>query len=299
MALPTIAWVADDGGGVQPLPHVYAGTSSGNLWPDIGVEVISSHKGAELPPGHLLRHVVAISIEPHFLELSWSGGPRFSGIAPAGAVTVFPAARSYVARWERPTHSLMLQIDAPFAAAAVAEDGDHAVDLQPVFAEKDPFAAQMVHALHDLARDEHGTACSYGQTLAMAVAAHVAQRYGSSGERWRPAPLPSPLDATKLRRIDEFIDARLDTQVSLGALAALNGMSVFRFARLFKLATGIPPHQYVLRRRIERAKSMLRTAVATVADVALQCGFASQSHFTDAFHRAVGTTPGRFREAAR
>ena len=112
-------------------------------------------------------------------------------------------------------------------------------------------------------------------------------------------PLPVALDASKLRRIDELIDARLDTHVSLGDLAALFGMSVFRFARLFKLATGIPPYQYVLRRRIERAKSMLRTSASTVADVALYCGFASQSHITDVFHRAVGTTPRRFRDANR
>ena len=300
MAKPsTIAWVADDGSKAQPLPCVGAENSSGSLWPEIGVESILSPYGSELPPGHLLRHVVAVSLESHPLELKWQGGPSFSGIAEVGTVTVFPASRSYVAQWDRRASSLMLQIAAPFVAAAVFEDGDSLVNLEPVFAEKDPFVAHAVHALHDLARNPRGDACTYGQTLAIAVAEHVARRYGARGLPRRPAALPAAIDAGKLHRIDEFIDARIDTQVSLCDLAALSGMSVFRFARVFKLATGIPPHQYVLRRRIERAKAMLRIAASTVADVALDCGFASQSHFTDAFHRAVGTTPGRFRDANR
>ena len=295
----TIAWVADHGNNAQPLPSVGADASSGNLWPEIGVEAILSPSGSELPPGHLLRHVVAVSIERHPLELKWLGGPSFSGIAEVGTVTVFPASRSYRAQWDRRTHSLMLQIATPFVTAAVFEDGESMVDLEPVFAEKDSFVAHAIHALHHLARDPRGDACRYGQTLAIAVAAHVGRRYGVRAPPRRPAPLPAAIDAGKLHRIDEFIDARIDSQVSLSDLAALIGMSVFRFARVFKLATGIPPHQYVLRRRIERAKSMLRVAASRVADVALECGFASQSHFTDAFHRAVGTTPRRFRDANR
>ncbi len=297
----TIAWVADNGHKPEPLPCVGAETSSGSLWPDIGIEAISSSSKNEyeLPPGHLLRHVVAVSMEPHHLQLNWLGGPSFSGIAEVGTVSVFPASRSYIARWQGRSHSLMLQIAAPFVAAALFEDGDSIVNLEPVFAEKDPFIAHAIHALHNLARDPRGDACSYGQTLAIAVAAHVGRRYGVRAPPRRPPPLPALIDAGKLHRIDAFIDARIDSQVSLGDLAALFGMSVFRFARVFKLATGVPPHQYVLRRRIERAKSMLRIAAATVADVALECGFASQSHFTDAFHRAVGTTPRRFRDASR
>ena len=300
MAKPsTIAWVADDGSMAQPLPRVGVEASSGSLWPDIGVEAVCSPNGSELPPGHLLRHVIAVSLESHPLQLGWLGGPSFSGIAEVGTVTVFPALRSYTAQWDGCTNSLMLQIAAPFVDAAVFEDGDSMVNLEPVFAERDSFVAHAVHALRDLAGDPRGDACAYGQTLAIAVAAHLARRYGAREQPRRPSPHPAAIDAGKLHRIDEFIDARIDTQVSLGDLAALSGMSVFRFSRVFKLATGIPPHQYVLRRRIERAKSMLRVAAPTVADVALECGFASQSHFTDAFHRAVGTTPRRFRDANR
>lgn len=300
MAKPsTIAWVADDGSKAQPLPRVCVDDSSGSLWPDIGVEAVLSPNGSELPPGHLLRHVVVVPLESHPLRLEWLGGPSFSGIAEAGTVTVFPALRSYTAQWDRRASSLMLQIAVPFVDAAVVDHCDSMVNLEPVFSEKDPFVAHAVHALFDLAGDPRGDACTYGQTLGLAVGAHLARRYGARDQPRRPAPHQAAITAGELHRIDAFIDARIDTQVSLGDLAALSGMTVFRFARLFKLATGIPPHQYVLRRRIERAKSMLRVAAPTVADVALECGFASQSHFTDAFHRAVGTTPRRFREANR
>ncbi len=118
-------------------------------------------------------------------------------------------------------------------------------------------------------------------------------------QRRRTAPVPAPLDASALHRIDQFIDRHLDSHVSVDELAALVGMGVFRFSRLFKLATGKPPYQYNLHKRIERAKSILAEQSVSISDVASSCGFASQSHFTDVFRRTAGVTPRRFAWVAR
>jgi AraC family transcriptional regulator len=76
-------------------------------------------------------------------------------------------------------------------------------------------------------------------------------------------------------------------------------MSPFRFARAFKKATGQSPRQYVIHRRIERAKALLRAGDQDLAQIAQRVGFSTQSHFTDVFRRLCGTTPARYRDTCR
>jgi AraC family transcriptional regulator len=80
-------------------------------------------------------------------------------------------------------------------------------------------------------------------------------------------------------------------------MAGLLGLSPYHFARMFRRAVGVPPHQYVLQRRVERAKGLLLAGRLGLSDVALAVGFSDQSHLTRVFRRAVGITPARFRRA--
>ena len=83
-------------------------------------------------------------------------------------------------------------------------------------------------------------------------------------------------------------------------MAAVARLSVYHFARQFKAATGLPPHQYVLTRRVERAKELLQARThLSLAEVAAHTGFSDQSQFTHHFKRMVGVTPGQFRTPAR
>lgn len=103
----------------------------------------------------------------------------------------------------------------------------------------------------------------------------------------------------KLRRVIEFIDAGLETDLRLEDLAQVANLSTFHFARVFKRATGISPYQFVRNRRLELACSLLREDSLDLAQLALACGFSNQSHFTSAFSRQLGVSPGRFRRDAR
>jgi AraC family transcriptional regulator len=96
------------------------------------------------------------------------------------------------------------------------------------------------------------------------------------------------------RRVLERIEHDLDQPLSLAELAAEAGLGVRQFCRAFRASTGASPHQYVLERRIQRAKKLI-AAGGVLADVALQCGFADQSQLTRSFSRRVGLTPGAFR----
>lgn len=97
-------------------------------------------------------------------------------------------------------------------------------------------------------------------------------------------------------RLISFIEENLSRSITLADLAELVRYSTDHFARLFKRSFGVPAHQYVLERRIERAKSLLRDRRRSMLEVALACGFSSQAHFNFAFKRRVGVTPGIYRK---
>ena len=100
------------------------------------------------------------------------------------------------------------------------------------------------------------------------------------------------------RRVEEYIDANLDAPLRISHLAAVAGLSEFHFARMFKISMGEAPHSFVLRRRVERAKHLLTSTRLPLVELALSCGFASQSHFAACFRKQIGLTPRQYRAVA-
>jgi AraC family transcriptional regulator len=109
--------------------------------------------------------------------------------------------------------------------------------------------------------------------------------------------LKGGLAAHQRRQLVEFIDNQLAEPISLGQLAGLCALSEYHFARMFRASFGLPPHQYVLARRLAQARHLLRHTRLPLGEIALACGFASASHFTHRFRQAVGGTPGDYRQA--
>lgn len=106
------------------------------------------------------------------------------------------------------------------------------------------------------------------------------------------------LPAYKLRRAIEFIEAHFDRPITLARLAAVVGLSPFHFHRQFKRSAGLTPQKYIYQLRIEQAKTLLSESDLPLAEVAIQVGFADQSHFTVAFRRATSMTPRTYRNAS-
>jgi AraC family transcriptional regulator len=99
------------------------------------------------------------------------------------------------------------------------------------------------------------------------------------------------LPPCRVRRVTEYIEQNLDKELRLAELAALVHMSSYHFARLFKCSTGLPPHRFVVRRRIARASAFLATPEISIAQIARLVGFRTASHFTTVFRRVRGVTP--------
>jgi AraC family transcriptional regulator len=102
----------------------------------------------------------------------------------------------------------------------------------------------------------------------------------------------------RLRAVVKYVTEHLAAGPSLQQMAAVAGLSPYHFARLFKRATGLTPHQHVISRRVERAKELLKGGDLPLSKVAARAGFADQSVLRHHFKRLVGVTPGQFRKSA-
>ena len=134
----------------------------------------------------------------------------------------------------------------------------------------------------------------YAEGLSITVVAWLACHYGRGP--LESVPMKRGLSARKQARLVEFIESRLDSSLAVSDMAAEFNVSPYYFSRLFRLSFGQSPHKFVLTRRIERAKILLRsTPGQSVADIALQVGFANQAHFSGAFKEMTGKTPSNWR----
>jgi AraC family transcriptional regulator len=216
-------------------------------------------------------------------------GPRRLCLTPGEAKT----------QWQHCGNPEILQVylRQQVFAGAVSEmyGGDPAcAELVPRFAAIDPLLEQLALAIAAALRDGNVSDGLYIDTLAQMIAAHLARNHSTRSRAPRTAATQA-ISGWKMRRVIEFIEENLDNDLSLEAMAAQVEVSPMYLPRAFKAAVGQSPHQYVLARRIERAKELLRNTRSPIADVAFSSGFSSQSHLSNWFLRMVGVSPATYR----
>ena len=142
---------------------------------------------------------------------------------------------------------------------------------------------------------ENPASSGYAEALSLVLAHELLRLH----ERpLAPLLLRGGLAGWQQKKVADYIEDRLDKEISLRDLAALVQLSPFHFARAFKQSFGEPPHRYQMGRRMERAKALLKVPAQTVTEVALMLGYAETSSFTSAFRRLVGVTPSDYRRDA-
>jgi AraC-like DNA-binding protein len=161
---------------------------------------------------------------------------------------------------------------------------------------QDPVIQALGAALWPSMAHPEATSRLFVDHVLFAMRAHLASRFGTRVDRFSR---PGGLTTWQARRASEFIDAHLAGNISLADVALECQLSVAQFARSFRRSTGMPPHRYLTERRVERARTLLLHSDLPLADVAVRCGFADQSHFTKVFRRLIGVSPGTFRSASR
>jgi AraC-like DNA-binding protein len=163
-------------------------------------------------------------------------------------------------------------------AAAMDTSSDNVIDVTKRLAEALPdFLADWTHARLYL------------------VSGQAPWRVAASARRTPQAR--GGLSAGTLRRINEYIEGGLSNPISLHDLATVAGLSDCLFARAFKQSTGLPPHRYLMHRRVEKATALIRGTERPLSGIALETGFCDQSHFSRLIARATGKTPRELRRA--
>jgi AraC family transcriptional regulator len=220
---------------------------------------------------------------------------------PAGAILVVPAGVPVRWRWAGPNDCLYVSLEPGLVARVAAEsfDLDPARVVVPPLDQfhLPPLRAALAAVGAELAAGGPGGGLA-AESLANVLAVHLIRHVSAPRrpERGRDGALPR----TRLRAVVEYIEEHLDAGPSLGQLAAVARLSAYHFARQFKAATGLPPHRYVIARRVERARQLLQAGTdLSLAEVAACAGFSDQSQFSHHFKRTVGVTPGQFRVSAR
>jgi len=164
------------------------------------------------------------------------------------------------------------------------------------YAAADSFLREVGNTLLRDFREQRIPTCVYLESLAGVLAIHLATHHC---ERCVTPCASVGLPSHKLNRVLTFIDEHIAESVHIRDLAAMAHMSLHHFARMFKHATGVPPHLYITVQRIERAKTLLRETDLPLVEVAANVGFQTQGHFTAVFHRYVWITPRGFRLNSR
>jgi AraC family transcriptional regulator len=280
-----------------------AAASSGPLgW--VGVQAVRyrTAPASELNPPAMTHHrLILFARPPEEFDLLYDGVKRRVP-PPAGSITVVPAGSPARYRWGGWMDTLNVYLE-PELVRRVATEAfglDSArLTIPPLDAVDLPQVRAAMGAVDaELATGGPGgslAAESLANILAVNLIRHVLAPRRPTHNR------DGVLPRARLRAVVDYIEGHLDANaVNLEKMAALARVSPYHFARQFKAATGLPPHQYVIMRRVELARNLLQADTGlSIADVAAQVGFSDQSQFSRHFKRLVGVTPVQFRVSAR
>lgn len=248
----------------------------------------------------MLFHGGTMRIEQRTINGPWQARNLHQGDLTLGDGT----GPSYEVRWKTlsgtPMQSLHLQLSRDLflrTAEEVAECDPARLSLLERSGFQDPLLTQIGYTLWRELEQRSSAGKLYAQSAAQMLAVHLLRHYTSAGPAIENRKEPAQgLTQQQMRRVIDFVQAHLDQDLSLEALARQAGFSAYHFARLFRQTTGESPHQFVLRQRIERAQRLLKQGGVPLAHVALESGFANQSHLTQVFKRHIGLTPRAYRQ---
>lgn len=243
-------------------------------------------------------YTIEILLSDTMVDCYRAGDGAFTRGGHFGAAQVTSPGERVRCRVERPMESVILYVPTATMRDTLHCCGQHVPDgfaLEDPGFRADPILGRFVGALAEAASlQDPSTALFIDHACRTVVAYLVRAQLQSTHTRGRP----SGLQAWRLRKALDFINANATEAISLQAMADHVGLSRMHFAAQFLLATGMTPHTYLTEARLEIAKRLLSEGQLALAAIAVDTGFHSQAHFTNVFRKATGTTPGRWRTRA-
>ena len=262
-------------------------TSCGLNWS--GVEV---HR-YRLPAGETREHSypqLAVFLShvdaPHTGELR-VGGRRIRAQISNNSVSIAPPGVRVSGRRDGPAEVTVIFL----------EPGADDAEVLPQYGIEDPLIRALGMALDAEMQTPHPGHKAYAESLAAAMSAHILAKYTNPDySLLRGVSARRPQLKAQLGRCLEYIHDYLEADLSLEDMAAVANMSKYHFARTFRQAMGIAPHQYVVKLRVEKARRLLAGDALSVEEVARRVGYADKGHFAEQFRKIMGMSPNRYRQ---
>jgi len=249
------------------------------------------------------------ALEAHLIAVHLQGAPAVTcrtatdtcrNQAAAWDATILPAGTTSDWRFDGDCELLHVYLDPRLierAAAEIEAAKSEPVNVATAFLVRDPILTRMAEELLIEVQAPGLATRFFAGSSARLLALHLLRSYSNRADLVDSGPYV--ISPAKLRRALAYIDDNLDSQISITAIAEVVGMTLYHFAKTFKLATGRSPYRYVTERRIELAKRLLMETDLEIAQIAHRVGLSSQSYFTALFARHTGLTPKRYRDLMR
>lgn len=259
---------------------------------DVRCDAPEYGRSAPIPPQNAL--LVALQLRANKDYEIWEDGKRIECLPVApGTVNIYNLNRSVVSASAQPFHSLTFTLPI-HAFDAWDPDGGNLASGPARTALLDPVIEGLGMALRPAIADPDTAPRMFVEHVLLALRAHLLHRFGAPNTSRQGG-----LSSRQLKQAQAFLEAYLSENVSLADLAASCSLSPAHFARAFRRSTGVPPHRFLMERRVTRARELLVHTGLSLSEIAIRCGFADQAHLTKVFRRVLGVTPGSLRTTTR
>ena len=284
--------------GLLPARPVLSSLRDG--WQDVVLQRYRDLPGTIDIPGLHYDILVGHLAGPFLAKVDGGTEPPEQRWIGAGQVGINPAGHP-VRRVLKGKPDVVLLHLVPARMRGVAEelfDVDPArVTLVPKLAERDEVADQLIRLLLAEAEAPASGTCLMIETLSRALMVHALRRHSNLAPR--PPEIPVSMSPGRVRIVIDYMRAHVAEALSLAQLARVGKLSPSRFVRAFRNATGQPPHRFLIKLRIEKARELLEHTDLLVIEVGLRCGFEQPSHFAAMFRKVTGLTPRAWRQERR
>ncbi len=278
-----------------PARCVLATTDGELTGADLRVYQFHSHQ-TQVPP---LRDIAVIAWQTRTQIALRCGRIRNQTHMSPGDFSILSPGFESTWRWTSGFQATVLYLNERRLANVASEVFDRHVDSVAVHESFQVRDTVIQHGITSLATELRRNACGgalYRDALMTQLSVQLLRNHSEA--RFRVPRCPGALGAAQAHQVADYIESNLAADLCLESLARIAGMSQYHFARLFKKRFGIPPHAYVARRRVERARHLILNSDMELKAIVGATGFCDQSHMTKSFKREFNTTPAQLRRIA-
>ncbi|MDJ0703007.1 MAG: AraC family transcriptional regulator [Leptolyngbyaceae cyanobacterium MO_188.B28] len=242
------------------------------------------------------KHLLCFQFNPGTRQVTRIGNKEYDGPTKSGSVFLLPAYTPAFWHFETTDEALIFTIE-PSLLHRVALENDHPkadyLELRNILYTQDPKLARFAaDFLHEMQTEGFGGKI-YLESISNLFLIHLLRQYCTVEGKFKR--YEGGLSKYKLDKVLAYIHTYQSSDISLEAIAQQAGLSKYYFSQMFKQSIGVSPYQYVLQLRVEKAKTLLKQTQMSITDIALECGFANQSHLSRHFRMRMGVSPKMYR----